>query len=165
LNYCRRFCAGTRRRYREADGVGSFFLGISLPTPIQVDFSWLFSSNADCFHQPLLELQPPYFDRPIEEIVPRVKRTRLIRFNVINVAVFECAASEREVFGTVVDKQGALHECAVIESAELGSAAKIESFRKEHIAEEDTFFEDVGHGCSLFSGETLYKASSSSTRL
>ncbi len=40
------------------------------------------------------QTQSPYLNRPIEEVIARFNGTSIIRFDVIDVAVFEGAASE-----------------------------------------------------------------------
>jgi hypothetical protein len=104
------------------------------PAPLEVSWQvigprWHLSSfrlqPGQSLGEPYLEFGSPFVKRAIEEIVHHIQPACFVRLELINIAVFENAGSERKLLCGMVDQQRAFHELATIIAEENAFAPKI----------------------------------------
>jgi hypothetical protein len=78
--------------------------------------------------QPDLEFGPPFGQRAIEEVIHHVQPACFVGLQLIDIAVFENAGSERQLLCGGVDQQRAFHELATIVAGEDAFTPKIKMF-------------------------------------
>src|ERR1700677_1812609 len=93
--------------------------------------------------QPDLEIGPAFVQRAIEEIVHHIQPACFVRFQLIDIAVFENAGGESQLLCSAVDQQRAFHELATIIASENALAPKIELLALKAFAVDDAFFRRV----------------------
>jgi len=87
-----------------------------------------------------LKLGPPFRERAFKEIIFHVQTTLFIGLQPINIAVFKDAGSKCQLLGSVVDKQRAINEFAIVKTRENNSVSKIELLRLKTFVPYDALF-------------------------
>ena len=87
-----------------------------------------------------LKLGPPLLERAIKEIIAHVKTTFFVGLQPINIAVFKYAGRKCQLPGTVVDKERAFDEFAIVKARENDLASKIEMLRVKTFVPYDALF-------------------------
>jgi hypothetical protein len=109
------------------------------------------STPAQHFRQLPVKFRLSQRNRTVKEVIPRHKATRVVRIQMINVAVLECAFRERDLLGAAINQQRAIYERAGVEPVKQNPRSEVERFAVETFAEENTFLAEVNiHEVFLF---------------
>ncbi len=97
-------------------------------------------SRGQRLRQPDLKLGLPLIQRAIKEIVLCIHTAFFVRSQVIDIAVFEHAAGERDLFCSFTDQQCALHELASIVTGENTFLSEVKRDTLKAFIIKDTLF-------------------------
>src|ERR1700733_4820856 len=111
--------------------------------------------------QPDLEIGPAFVQRAIEEIVHHIQTACFVRFQLIDIAVFENATGERQLLRGVVDQQRAFHELATIIAGENALAPKIKLLALKAFTVYDALIRRISRDHFLFGRSTRTSRNSS----
>ncbi|MBR1194087.1 hypothetical protein JQ609_32440 [Bradyrhizobium sp. AUGA SZCCT0169] len=105
--------------------------------------------------QPALEFGPPFVKRAIEDVIPDEQPSIYVRFQFIDIAVFEHALGKRQLLCSVVDEERAIYKFASIKPRKNYLASKIEMLSTKVLAVDDTLF-GWSVGCHFFACAPLF---------